>query len=351
MTSKILAIIGARPQFIKHAPIELAVPKDVELKSIHTGQHYDSNMSQVFFDQLNMRKPDYMLEVGSHSHGMQTGKIMIDLEDILQDEEPDAVIVYGDTNSTLAGALVAAKLNIPVVHVEAGMRSYNKSMPEEINRICTDHISLLLLVSTPKAAECLAGEGIKEGVFIVGDVMADMVCIALKKEIIGEGVDKDKYYYATIHRPYNTDEESRLKDILGAFNGLKHPVFFAIHPRTAARMEAFKLVRENYPNIRFMEPVSYFENLNYMANAQGVITDSGGMQKEAYLLKLKCVTIRSETEWVETLEGGWNTLVFEDLNSLGEVLESPPGAYQQGVYGDGHAAEAMWERIVNSLEV
>lgn len=349
MTSKILAIIGARPQFIKHAPVELAVPKDVELKSIHTGQHYDSNMSQVFFDQLNMRKPDYMLEVGSHSHGVQTGKMMIDLEDILQDEEPNAVIVYGDTNSTLAGALVAAKLNIPVVHVEAGMRSYNKTMPEEINRICTDHVSSILLVSVSQAAECLAKEGITKGVHMVGDVMADMVRIALKQKIIRKGEDKGEYYYATIHRPYNTDEASRLEAVMDAFNNLEHPVYFAIHPRTVARMESFDLSKENYPNIRFIEPVSYFENLNYMANARGVITDSGGMQKEAYLLKRKCITVRSETEWVETLEGGWNTLVFEDLNSLGEVLESPPGAYQQGVYGDGHAAEAMWERIVNSL--
>lgn len=346
---KIIAIIGARPQFIKHAPMEIAAKGKVDLISVHTGQHYDDNMSKVFFDQLHMSPPKYMLEVGSHGHGVQTGRMMIELEDILLQEEPDAVIVYGDTNSTLAGALVASKLSIPVIHVEAGLRSYNKSMPEEINRICTDHVSSILLAPVTQAVDCLAKEGITGNVHLVGDVMADMVRIALEEDILYEREDRKSYYFATIHRPYNTDEKERLEAVLDAFNALSYPVYFAIHPRTTSRMEVFDLRRENFPNIRFLDPQSYFENLNYIENARAVITDSGGIQKEAYLLKTKCVTVRSETEWTETLKGGWNTLVFDRLSELPEVIEIEPAEYDPEVYGDRKAARKIWKLIVEEM--
>lgn len=338
---KILAIIGARPQFIKHAPIEIAFQGKAELISVHTGQHYDRNMSQVFFDELGMSAPKYMLQVGSHSHGIQTGMMMIELENITLSEKPDAILVYGDTNSTLAGALIGAKLHIPVVHIEAGLRSFNKKMPEEINRILTDNVSAMLFVPTENAIENLAKEGITQHIYLTGDVMKDMVKIVRERKILSDSPDKNQYYYATIHRPYNTDSGERLAYVLKTFNNLSFPVKFPMHPRTRHKMAAFGLSESDYPNVIFCEPFAYFDNMKQLSNARALITDSGGMQKEAYWLQKKCVTIRTETEWVETLEGGCNTLLFDDLTELGDILEMPIKKWNDNLYGNGEGAKEI----------
>lgn len=346
---KILAVIGARPQFIKHAPIEIAAKGQFDLVSIHTGQHYDDNMSKIFFDQLNIVEPAYMLETGSAGHGVQTGRMMAEIEPIVQTEQPDFILVYGDTNSTLAGALVGAKLNIPIIHIEAGLRSFNKTMPEEINRVLTDHVSSLLLVPTEGAIENLQREGITQNVYKTGDVMCDMVHIARKEADINTE-KAGAYYYATIHRPYNTDRVEQLTGILEGLNGLNHPVKFALHPRTKNKMEAYGLNPEQFENIDFLPPVSYFENIALQAGALAIITDSGGIQKEAYILKRKCITIRPETEWTETLESGWNTLAYDKLDQLSILVEEAPGAYVEGIYGDGKASQEIIGIISSYIE-
>lgn len=345
----IVAIIGARPQFIKHAPIELAIKKEFTITTIHTGQHYDENMSKVFFEQLKMSTPKYMLSVGSHGHGIQTGIMMEKIEPILLAEKPAAVIVYGDTNSTLAGALVAAKLHIPIIHIEAGLRSFNRKMPEEVNRVLTDHISSLLIAPTQKAVEHLKQEGIEKNVFHTGDIMCDMVHLA--KEVIKDtSSNSATYYYATIHRPYNTDDNQRLLAILSVFNSLKHPVKFSLHPRTKKKIIEIGKTESDFPNIEFLDPVSYFDNIKLQKESQAIITDSGGIQKEAYVLKKQCITLRPETEWVETLQNGWNQLVFEDISNLEKYLNQKPGIYEENIYGDGNAAVEIKEIILNFLE-
>jgi UDP-GlcNAc3NAcA epimerase len=259
-------------------------------------------------------------------------------------------LVYGDTNSTLAGALVAAKLNIPVAHVEAGLRSYNKAMPEEINRILTDHVSSFLFCPTDSAVANLKREGIEANVFNVGDVMVDMIRIAREKNILSKSPDYEQYYFSTIHRPYNTDDFDRLMSIIKVFNELDKPVKFAVHPRTLHKLTHAGVHTEQFQNIRFLEPVSYFESLQLQYNAKAVITDSGGIQKEAYVLGKKCVTIRSETEWVETLVNGWNTLIFSELINLQNILNVTSGYYEKDIYGDGFASNSIKEKIKKSLE-
>lgn len=341
---KIIAIIGARPQFIKHFPFEKACEGRLNLKTIHTGQHYDENMSAVFFKQLRMRKPDYMLDVGSDSHGVQTAKMMVQIERILLDEQPNGVVVYGDTNSTLAGALVASKLHIPVFHIEAGLRSFNKKMPEEVNRVLTDHVSSGLFTPSKIASDNLEKEGLVEGIYEVGDIMKDIV-VYVKRNNLLKSLNEVNYYYATLHRPYNTDDSSRLKYLLDSFNGLSKKVVFPIHPRTKNNMRAYDLRIEKFKNIEFISPQSYLDNLSYLVYSDGLITDSGGMQKEAYWLKKKCVTIRTETEWVETLEGGNNILLFEDLSCLEKELLKVNLNWDNNLYGDGNASN----KIVNEI--
>jgi UDP-GlcNAc3NAcA epimerase len=348
---KIIAIIGARPQFIKHAPIELYFKNRCDFITIHTGQHYDENMSKVFFDELGMNPPTYMLELGGGSHGGQTGKMLIEIEKILIQESADYVLVYGDTNSTIAGALAAAKLNVPVIHVEAGLRSFNKEMPEEINRILTDHVSSILICPTAQAIENLKSENIDQRVFKTGDIMCDMVHIAKKKKVLQKSADYLRYIYATIHRPYNTDNIERLEKVLKGLNELRSKVIFARHPRTEKLMNKFGLLDRNYENVKFISPVSYFENLNYMFNSKAVITDSGGMQKEAYVLKKKCITLRPETEWVETLENNWNVLIYDELDQMQEELEKTPFNHDELIYGDGNAAEEIYNIITNNFKI
>lgn len=342
---KIIAIIGARPQFIKHFPLELASKGKINLLTIHTGQHYNAEMSQIFFDELGMSKPDYMLEVGSGTHGMQTGKMMIDIESVLFKERPDGVIVYGDTNSTLAGSLVASKLHIPIFHIEAGIRSYNREMPEEINRVLTDHVSSLMFVPSKIGVANLKKEGIEKNVIEVGDIMKDLIEAAVNnKWLTRENDEKEPYYYATIHRPYNTDSKDRLLDVLNMLNSLDKKVIFPIHPRTKNLMLEFKLNVSDFINVEFIEPQGYLNNLSYLSYSSGLVTDSGGMQKEAYWMKKRCVTIRKETEWVETVEHNWNTLVFNNLETVKECLLSVPEKYIP-LYGDGNAGNRIIDEI------
>lgn len=342
---KIIAIIGARPQFIKHFPLELASKGKINLLTIHTGQHYNAEMSQIFFDELGMSKPDYMLEVGSGTHGMQTGKMMIDIESVLLKEQPDGVIVYGDTNSTLAGSLVASKLHIPIFHIEAGIRSYNREMPEEINRVLTDHVSSLMFVPSKIGVANLKKEGIEKNVIEVGDIMKDLIEAAVNnKWLTRENDEKEPYYYATIHRPYNTDSKDRLLDVLNMLNSLDKKVIFPIHPRTKNLMLEFKLNVSDFINVEFIEPQGYLNNLSYLSYSSGLVTDSGGMQKEAYWMKKRCVTIRKETEWVETVEHNWNTLVFNNLETVKECLLSVPESYIP-LYGDGNAGNRIIDEI------
>lgn len=328
--------------------MEMALKNKIDLVTIHTGQHYDKKMSQVFFDELGMNQPNYMLEVGSHSHGIQTGKMMIAIEEILISERPDCLAVYGDTNSTLAGALAAAKLEIPIIHIEAGLRSFNKKMPEEINRVLTDHLSNFLFVTSRLPIEYLNNENIKENIYLVGDLMKDLVATTVKNSWIKEIKMKTPYYYTTIHRPYNTDLKLRLENLLDNLNLLNKKVVFTVHPRTRKMMSDFDLIESNYKNIKFIEPQGYIDNLSYLFHSDGLITDSGGMQKEAYWLKKNCVTIRTETEWTETLDNGWNTLLFEDLSGIGKALSKVNKNYIE-LYGDSNAAEKIATIILKKL--
>ncbi|MEO6812836.1 MAG: UDP-N-acetylglucosamine 2-epimerase (non-hydrolyzing) [Ginsengibacter sp.] len=345
---KIISIIGARPQFIKHAPMQLQLQKYFKALTIHTGQHYDKNMSEVFFNELNIPEPDYLFDIGgSKPQGEQTGIMLTEIETVCEKEKPDAILIYGDTNSTLAGALVAAKMNIPQIHIEAGLRSFNREMPEEVNRIVADEFAALLFCPTRNAIENLAKEGIKhEGIFLCGDVMCDSLYL-VKNKI--KRLYKEPYYFVTLHRPYNTDVKERLKSVLFVLNSFGTKVIFAAHPRVMARMKSFGIKTNEYPNINFIDPVGYVESLSYQNFAEAIITDSGGMQKEAYMLQKKCITIRSETEWTETLRNGWNTLVFNDLNEIPAIIKKSPGAYTQDIYGKGDAAKEIVEIIKNNL--
>lgn len=349
MRKKIISIVGARPQFIKHAPIQLELQKHFNALTIHTGQHYDSNMSEIFFNELNIPRPDFLYDLGeAKKQGEQTGLMMTKIEETFILEEPDAVLIYGDTNSTLAGALVAAKMNIPIIHIEAGLRSFNRLMPEEINRIIADEFAQLLFCPTERAIENLSKEGISHsGVFLCGDVMCDSLHLVKHRT---KRLYQDPYYFATLHRPYNTDNLDRLKEIFGEFQKLKHKVIFPMHPRTVARMQSFGLDISFYHNIHVIEPIGYIESLSYQQFSEAVITDSGGMQKEAYMLKKKCITLRSETEWVETLENGWNTLIFDKLSDISRAIDIPPfGEHNSYLYGNGNASEEIVSTIKSKL--
>jgi len=314
----VCSIVGARPQFIKAAPVSKALRAAGHTEIlVHTGQHYDDDMSAVFFRDLELPEPNYNLGVGSGPHGRQTGQMLIRLEEVMQRERPDWVLVYSDTNSTLAGALAACKLRIPLAHVEAGLRSFNREMPEEHNRVLTDHCSDLLFCPTQTAVDNLAREGITKGVHLVGDTMYDAVLqfaeVARQRSTILQdlGLKPKGYLLATVHRPYNTDNPENLRNILAAFAKIEEPIIFPVHPRTRQKMAEFGLSdpQSAIRNPKFIEPVGYLDMLMLEQNARLILTDSGGMQKEAYWLGVPCVTLRPETEWVETVEAGWNTVV------------------------------------------
>lgn len=345
---KVVSIVGARPQFVKAAPISRALrAAGHEEFLVHTGQHYDTNMSAVFFEELDMRPPDVNLGVGSSEHGAQTAAMLAGIEKMLLGENPHRVLVYGDTNSTLAGALAAAKLNIPVAHVEAGLRSFNRRMPEEINRIVADHLSNVLLCPSQTAVDNLKAEGITSGVHLVGDVMYDAVLLftelaRTRSHILGElEIVPGSYLLATVHRAENTDNIERLRHILKAFAQLDEQVIFPIHPRTRkAIIDSGNNELQVSSNVRLIEPVGYLAMLSLQQNARMILTDSGGIQKEAYWLGVPCVTLREETEWVETVAAGWNVLAGADTARIVESVRSlrPATGSNTPLYGDGHVA-------------
>lgn len=362
---RVISIVGARPQFVKAATVSRAVAAHnerkadcpIEEKLLHTGQHYDENMSKVFFDELAIPRPTYNLEVGAATHGAQTGCMLERIESVLLEDRPDLVLVYGDTNSTLAGALAAAKLHIPVAHVEAGLRSFVRTMPEEINRVLTDHISSLLFCPTSTAVDNLADEGICQGVSQVGDVMYDGTLFyaeqasAIEQGILERlGIEPQSFHLATVHRAENTDKPERLGSIFEAFGELATetaPVVLPLHPRTIKYIREYGL--EIAPAVRLIEPVSFLEMVALEKNAKTILTDSGGVQKEAYFLNVPCVTLRDETEWVETVEAGWNILVGADKQAIVDAAaKTPPrkSLSDTALYGMGDAADRICHALV-----
>ncbi|MCP3420650.1 non-hydrolyzing UDP-N-acetylglucosamine 2-epimerase [Nocardioides pinisoli] len=347
---RIVSVVGARPQFVKLAPVAAAaVRAGVEHRVIHTGQHYDQNMSQAFFDELDIAAPDVNLEVGSASHGVQTGRMLAEIEPVLLDVEPDWVLVYGDTNSTLAAAVAATKVHLRVAHLEAGLRSFNRRMPEEHNRVLTDHAADLCLAPSEIAMGHLAAEGLAERAVLVGDVMADVLRQTAER-VAGDPVDSpveasSPYVVATVHRPDNTDDPERLAAILGGLAALDRRVFLAAHPRLVAKAAAHGLSLDE-GSITPVPPLSYPQLVQAVRGASAVVTDSGGLQKEAFLLGVPTSTLRAETEWVETLAGGWNELVT-DFDAIGaSVNRLPPEEPRGHPYGDGHAADATLEVLI-----
>lgn len=353
---KIATIIGARPQFIKASAVSRLLSDLVDEVIIHTGQHYDFNLSRIFFDELEIPEPKYHLGVGSGSHGAQTGDILIKTDKILIDEMPDWVMVYGDTNSTLAGALAATKLHMKIAHIEAGLRSFNRRMPEEINRILTDHMSDVLFCPSEVAIQNLAREGIKDNAIIVGDVMADSLYFAVDRAVASSSILNKlnvlpgKYFLATVHRAENTGSIHILTNILTALANLHLPVIFPIHPRTRTAIENFGLRRLlNMPNIRIIDPLGYVDMIQLEQSANMILTDSGGIQKEAYWLKVPCITLRDETEWVETVETGWNVLVGTDTsNIIRRINEFQIPESQPPLYGNGEAAQNIVNYLLNT---
>lgn len=352
---KILTVIGARPQFIKAATVSNKIRRNGNSEIlVHTGQHYDNNMSDIFFEELGIPKPDYNLNIGSSNHGHQTGSMLIALEDIYLKEKPDMVLVYGDTNSTLAGALCASKLLIPVAHVEAGLRSFNMAMPEEQNRILTDHISNLLFAPTQTAINNLSKENITKGVYNTGDVMYDAINLFKKraKEVsnIIEKLDlsPNSYILSTIHRAENTNSVERLTSIIKALSECGKKIILPLHPRTKKFISQYNLKIGD--NIQIIDPVGYLETILLEENSKKIVTDSGGIQKEAYFLSKPCITMRDETEWIETVQNGWNTIVGSDSNKILDAIENfNPTGTPASAFGNGDASSIITDIIEKYL--
>lgn len=346
---KVASILGVRPQFVKASVVSRELRKKHEEILIHTGQHYDYQMNKVFFEQLNIPEPDYHLDIGSGTHGYQTGEMLKKIEEVLLKEKPDIVLTYGDTNSTLAGALAASKLQIKTAHVESGLRSFDRSMPEEVNRILTDHCSDILFCPTQNAVDNLRNEGITENVHLTGDVMVDSLLynreIAENKSTVLNdlGIKSKGYLVATIHRASNTDSERNLKNIVDAFSELNETIVFPLHPRTEKFLKKYGLYDKLKSSVILTQPLGFLEFIKLMNHAKMILTDSGGVQKEAYILKVPCITLRENTEWVETVEDGWNVLVGADkeyiVNLIGEF--TPPVKAYQKRFGNGDACKRI----------
>jgi UDP-N-acetylglucosamine 2-epimerase (non-hydrolysing)/UDP-GlcNAc3NAcA epimerase len=350
---RILTVVGNRPQFIKAAAVSGPLRERHEEILVHTGQHHDDSLSRVFFAELGLPRPERELGIGGGSNTSQTARMLAALEPLLGELSPDAALVYGDTNSTLAGALAAAQAGVPVVHVEAGMRSFDRAMPEERNRVLSDHLAELLLCSSQMAAENLRDESVAGRIELVGDVMVD---VALRRQPSARGdtetparhgVQSGEYLLLTAHRAGNVDDPQRLRALLELIEALPPPVVFPLHPRTAARLQEFGL-RERFAAIdglRVSDPLGYVEFSALLCQARAVLTDSGGVQKEAYLAGVPCITLRANTEWVETVQAGWNTLVDLDPAAALAALAAAPPTERPDLYGDGHAAERCVEAI------
>ncbi|MHC2999662.1 non-hydrolyzing UDP-N-acetylglucosamine 2-epimerase [Microbacterium sp. HJ5] len=348
---KVMSVVGARPQFVKLAPIAHAAARaGVEHIIVHTGQHYDPLLSDVFFSDLGIPAPDVHLGVGSGSHGVQTGAMLGALDAVILEHDPDWVLVYGDTNSTLAATVSAVKLHVPVAHLEAGLRSFNRRMPEEHNRVLTDHAADLLLAPTEVAVGHLASEGLADRTVLVGDVMTD-VLFGVREQapqepgIIAElGLRRGEFFVATIHRADNTDDPARLREIVDAFSGLDKPIVLLAHPRVRAR--AIELgVELSGGSLMVHDPLPYPDLIATVLASAGVVTDSGGLQKEAFLLRVPCTTVRTETEWVETVDLGWNVLAQGATEIAAAVSRPQPAATDATPYGDGRAAD----RVISEL--
>jgi UDP-N-acetylglucosamine 2-epimerase (non-hydrolysing) len=345
---KVASIVGARPQFIKLAPLSREIRKKHREVLIDTGQHYDADMAGNFFSEFKIPKPDHSLGIGSGEHGAQTGKMLIELERVLVSEQPSLAVVFGDTNSTLAGALASAKLNIPVAHVEAGLRSYDRTMPEEVNRVLADHISTLLFCPTDVSKNNLKHEGITEGVHVVGDVMVDSLeesreAAQKRSKILQQlKLKKGEYQFMTVHRPANTDVRKNLEGIIKAVGDSGITTVFSIHPRTSNFLEAYGLDKALPKNIIQTKPLGHMDAVWLQSNAARVLTDSGGLQKEAYLLGVPCITLRDTTEWVETINAKWNVLVGADPKRILHAIKtfSPPD-YRPKVFGPRGASERI----------
>lgn len=350
--ARILSVVGARPQFVKLGALAKAIGHRAEHVIVHTGQHYDDAMSESFFRELDIPRPDVNLAVGSGKHGDQTGRMLIALEPVLEKYSPDWVLVYGDTNSTVAAALASAKLHLPIAHLEAGLRSFNRRMPEEHNRVLTDHCSDLLLAPTEVAMGHLANEGLGHRAVLIGDVMTDVLYAARDRAgatgIEGlSGHDPHSYYVATLHRPDNTDDADRLSRIIDALASLDRPVALLAHPRLRANADRFGISLDR-PMIDVREPLSYPQVVAALMGSAGVITDSGGLQKEAFLLRVPTTTVRYETEWTETVSLGWNTLAGDPGEIVAAVMRPAPQPTDAIPYGDGHAAERAVDAILDA---
>jgi UDP-GlcNAc3NAcA epimerase len=351
---RLITIVGNRPQFVKAAAVSKLLREQHEEILVHTGQHYDDELSAIFFRELDLPSPDRELGVGSASYSLQVSQIMLAVEGVAHEVSPALGLVYGDTNSTLGGALACAKLGLPVAHVEAGMRSFDNTMPEERNRILADHLARLLLCSTETAVENLRAEGIAEGVRLVGDVMADltlmMAPVAEQRSNARErlGLEQGAYFLVTAHRAGNVDDESALAKLIDVLEALPSPAVFPVHPRTRARLEAAgaleRLIAAD--DLELVPPLGYLDFLQLLRESAAVLTDSGGVQKEAYLLRVPCLTLRETTEWVETVELGWNRLVGLDRERvLAALNDLDPPRDHPDLYGGGHAAEAVVQAI------
>ncbi|HLY47871.1 MAG TPA: UDP-N-acetylglucosamine 2-epimerase (non-hydrolyzing) [Solirubrobacteraceae bacterium] len=349
----VLTVVGNRPQFIKAAAVSGPLRQVHREVLIHTGQHFDEELSGVFFHELGLPSPDRQLGIARGSNTSQTARMLSALEPVIAETAPDALLIYGDTNSTLAGALAGAQARVPVVHIEAGMRSFDRAMPEELNRVLADHTSTLLLCSSEVARSNLRREGVLGAVELVGDVMVDVAmgvqpAARSRVDLVrGRGLEPGRYVLATSHRAGNVDNPDRLRALVDLLLAVPHPVLLPLHPRTHARLRAAGLLErlQRSERLSITPPLGYVELTALLCHAVAVLTDSGGLQKEAYLAGVRCITLRSTTEWVETVETGWNVLVDLDAEAMLRALETPPPSERPQLYGDGHAAE----RVVSAL--
>jgi UDP-N-acetylglucosamine 2-epimerase (non-hydrolysing)/UDP-GlcNAc3NAcA epimerase len=350
---RVLTVIGNRPQFVKAAAVSFRLREAADEVLVHTGQHHDAELSQVFFDELDLPRPEHLLDLGGGSNTEQTGRMLATLGPLLAAERPDVVLVYGDTNSTLAGALAAAQMRIPVAHVEAGMRSFDRTMTEELNRVLTDHASDLLLCSSAAPAALLRDENVNGEVVVVGDVMVDVAQLlaprARERTAVLEACDVEPgaYLLATAHRAGTVDDPEKLEKLVSLLVGMPDPVVLPVHPRTRARLESTGLMGEleAAPGVRLVPPLGYLDFTALLLHARAVLTDSGGVQKEAYLAGVPCVTLRDRTEWTETVQAGWNVVVGLDADAARAALERERPAERPPLYGDGRAGE----RVVQAL--